>query len=84
MAGNLGNNIDATAIAALGNQSTSISSGQIRMIKPEDLLASLGVLGSVLTWNEGQAKAIVLSLMSSGLMQVPAVPQSVTGSHVSI
>lgn len=70
MAGNLGDNIDATAISALGNESTGISTGQLKAIKPEDLLASLSILSAVIGWNEGQAKAIIQALMSSGMMQV--------------
>ncbi|XP_041790221.1 uncharacterized protein LOC121604710 [Chelmon rostratus] len=70
LAGNLGDNIDATAIAALGNESTGMSTGQIMMIKPQDLLAALSTLSSVMGWREGQAKAIILSLMSSGMLQI--------------
>lgn len=77
MAGNLGDNIDATAIAALGNESTGMSTGQIMMIKPQDLLAALSTLSSVMGWREGQAKAIILSLMSSGMLQVAADCRSV-------
>lgn len=70
LAGNLGGDIDSTAISALGNESTGISTGQIKTIKPQDLLASLGVLSSVVGWNEGQAKAIIQTLMSSGMLQI--------------
>ncbi|XP_051242520.1 uncharacterized protein mslnb isoform X48 [Dicentrarchus labrax] len=70
LAGNLGDGIDATAISALGNESIGMSTGQITMIKPQDLLFSLSTLSSVVGWNAGQAKTIVLSLMSSGLFQV--------------
>lgn len=77
MAGNLGDNIDATAISALGNESTGMSTGQIMMISPQDLLASLSILSSVMGWNEGQAKAIIQSLMSSGMLQVVAFCLSV-------
>ena len=71
LAGNLGDNIDATAISALGSESTGLSNGQINMIKPEDLFAALGTLSSVNGWNGGQAKAIIRSLM--GIMKVSAV-----------
>ncbi|AWP05264.1 putative mesothelin [Scophthalmus maximus] len=70
LAGNFGDNIDATAIAALGNESSGLSTGQIKTIKPEDLIASLAVLGSITGWNEGQAKAIIQALLSSGKMQI--------------
>ncbi|XP_023262765.1 uncharacterized protein LOC111655549 [Seriola lalandi dorsalis] len=70
LAGNLGDNIDATAIAALGNESSGMSTGQIKAIKPEDLFAALSTLSSVMGWNEGQAKAIIQSLMSSGALQI--------------
>ncbi|KAM9362625.1 uncharacterized protein mslnb [Symphorus nematophorus] len=70
LAGNLGDNIDATAITALGSESTGMSTGQINMIRPQDLVAALGTLSSVTGWNEGQAKAIIISLMSSGMMQI--------------
>ncbi|XP_071382780.1 uncharacterized protein mslna [Centroberyx affinis] len=70
LAGNLGDNIDATSIAALGNESTGISTGQINMAKPGDLHASLGILSTVIGWNQGQAMAIIQSLMSSGMIQL--------------
>ncbi|XP_054636235.1 uncharacterized protein LOC129183238 isoform X2 [Dunckerocampus dactyliophorus] len=70
LADNFGNTIDASVIAALGDESTGISQGQIQAIKPEDLLLSLDILGSLSGWNEGQAKAIILLLISSGLMQI--------------
>ncbi|XP_040892778.1 uncharacterized protein LOC121181061 isoform X2 [Toxotes jaculatrix] len=70
LAGNLGNNIGSTAIAALGNESSGLSTGQIKSIKPKELFASLSILSSVTGWNEGQAKAIILSLMSSGVLQI--------------
>ncbi|KAM3623866.1 uncharacterized protein V6R79_016463 [Siganus canaliculatus] len=70
LAGNLGNSIDAAAISALGSESAGMSTGQIMMIKPQDLFAALGTLSRVMGWNKGQAKAIILSLMSSGMMQV--------------
>lgn len=72
MAGNLGDNIDAIAIAALGSESSGISTGQIKQIRPVELLSALSILSSVIGWNEGQARAIILSLMSSGMMQVTA------------
>ncbi|XP_029355460.1 uncharacterized protein mslnb [Echeneis naucrates] len=70
LAGNFGNNIGATVISALGNESTGLSTGQIQTIKPQELWAALGVLSSVMGWNEGQAKAIIQSLISSGVMQI--------------
>nr|XP_057946656.1 uncharacterized protein LOC131140343 isoform X2 [Doryrhamphus excisus] len=70
LAHNFGNTIDASVIALLGSESTGISQGQIQTIKPEDLLLSLDILGNVSGWNEGQARAIILSLTSSGLLQI--------------
>ncbi|TKS68567.1 Mesothelin-like protein [Collichthys lucidus] len=70
LAANFGDQIDATTITSLGNESTGLSTGQIQLIKPRDLLAALGTLSSVTGWNGGQAKAIVLSLISSGMMQI--------------
>ncbi|XP_044203497.1 uncharacterized protein LOC122979809 [Thunnus albacares] len=70
LAGNLGEDIDSSAISALGNESTGISTGQIKMIKPQDLLDSLDVLSTVMGWNEGQAKAIIQALMSSGMLEI--------------
>ncbi|XP_028444296.1 uncharacterized protein LOC114562185, partial [Perca flavescens] len=70
LAGNFGDNINAAAITALGSQSSGLSTGQIKMIKPEDLYAALSILSSVTDWNEGQARAIILSLMSSGLVKI--------------
>ncbi|XP_061736319.1 uncharacterized protein LOC133538652 isoform X1 [Nerophis ophidion] len=70
LASNFGNTIDASAIAALGSESVGMSEGQLQTIKPEDLHASLDTLANVSDWNEGQAKAIILSLISSGLIQI--------------
>ncbi|KAM7394590.1 hypothetical protein PAMP_021381 [Pampus punctatissimus] len=70
LAGNLGDNIDATAISALGSESTGISTGQIKKIKPQDLFASLNILSVVTGWNEGQARAIIQSLKTSGMLQI--------------
>ncbi|XP_035856757.1 uncharacterized protein LOC118494963 [Sander lucioperca] len=70
LAGNFGDNINAAAITALGSQSIGLSTSQIKMIKPDDLYAALFTLCSVRGWNEGQARAIILSLMSSGLMKI--------------
>ncbi|KAL7405207.1 hypothetical protein ABVT39_025204 [Epinephelus coioides] len=70
LAGNLGDSINAEAISALGNESTGLSTGQIKTIKPQDLLNALTTLSIVMGWNEGQAKAIVQSLMSSGGLEI--------------
>ncbi|XP_034413383.1 uncharacterized protein LOC117747873 isoform X2 [Cyclopterus lumpus] len=83
LAGNLGNDIDAGAIAALGNQSTGMSTGQIKSITPQQMLASLGTLGNVTGWNEGQAKAIVQSLMSSGAFEINSTTLLTLGSLVA-
>ncbi|XP_051940160.1 uncharacterized protein LOC127613259 isoform X1 [Hippocampus zosterae] len=70
LAGNLGDEIDAASIAALGKESAGISVGQIKTIDGKDLHEALGTLSNVTGWHLGQAKAIVLALMSSGLMQI--------------
>ncbi|XP_058496339.1 uncharacterized protein LOC131466838 isoform X2 [Solea solea] len=70
LAGNLGDSIDATAITALGTESSGLSTGQIHTIKPDDLVDSLSVLSTVNGWNEGQARAIIASIMSSGKFEI--------------
>ncbi|XP_047434913.1 uncharacterized protein LOC125004395 [Mugil cephalus] len=70
LASNLGNNIDSTAISALGNESTGLSTGQIKTARPQDLFDSLSTLSNVMGWNEGQARAIVQILTSSGMLQI--------------
>ncbi|XP_030598784.1 uncharacterized protein mslnb [Archocentrus centrarchus] len=70
LAGNFGDRIDAHIIAALGNESSGMSINQIQSIKPEDLRAALGILASVIDWNEGQARAIIQLLLSSGMIQL--------------
>ncbi|XP_029015454.1 uncharacterized protein LOC114860771 [Betta splendens] len=70
LASNLGNNIDAAALEALGNHSTSLSTGQIKTIRPIYLLQALSTLSTVQGWEESQAWAIVQALASSGLLQV--------------
>ncbi|KAI3353425.1 hypothetical protein L3Q82_019952, partial [Scortum barcoo] len=69
LSSNFGDNIDASVISALGSGCTGMSTGQIAMISPQQLLAALGVLSSVNGWSEGQARAIIQSLLSSGIMQ---------------
>ncbi|XP_067354741.1 uncharacterized protein [Channa argus] len=66
---NLGNNINVAALVALGNDSTSLSTGQIMAINPKDLANALSTLSNVEGWSEGQARAIIQALMSSGFMQ---------------
>ncbi|XP_026214815.1 uncharacterized protein LOC113161444 [Anabas testudineus] len=70
LASNLGNNMDAASLAALGNESTGLSTGQIQTISPATLYLALTTLSSVSGWNYGQANAIIQALMSSGLLQV--------------
>ncbi|XP_008296599.1 uncharacterized protein LOC103369623 [Stegastes partitus] len=70
LAGNFGDKIDATTIAALGNESIGMSTGQIKMINPQQLFAALTTLRQVMGWNEGQARAIIQALMSSGMMKI--------------
>lgn len=82
LASNLGNSIDSTAIAALGNESTGLSLGQIKEMKPDDLIASLSALSSITGWNEGQAKAFILLLISSGKFEVSVLSLCVTEQEV--
>ncbi|XP_045903462.1 uncharacterized protein LOC123969811 [Micropterus dolomieu] len=70
LASNFGNKIDVAIISALGNKSTSLSIGQIMTITPQELFAALSTLSSVTGWTPGQASVIILSLMSSGIMQI--------------
>ncbi|XP_019215794.1 uncharacterized protein LOC102080602 [Oreochromis niloticus] len=70
LAGTFGQNIDSTVISALGNQSTGMSLNQINSIKPQDLINSISTLSTVTGWSEGQAKAIIQSLLSSGVIQI--------------
>ncbi|KAK2817326.1 hypothetical protein Q5P01_025517 [Channa striata] len=67
---NLGTNIGLAALVALGNDSTSMSTGQIKGISPKDLQNALSTLSTVEGWSEGQARAIVQALLSSGVMQI--------------
>ncbi|KAG7222575.1 hypothetical protein INR49_016172 [Caranx melampygus] len=78
LAGNLGNSINAGAITALGSQSVGISTGQIKLIRPQDLFAALGTLSGVVGWNEGQARAIIQALLSSGLLQLNSTSSLIT------
>ncbi|XP_068583671.1 uncharacterized protein [Cebidichthys violaceus] len=82
LAGNFGDNIDATAISALGAESTGLSTGQVKTISPQQLLNALGTLSSVTGWNEGQARAIVQSLMSSGVFQINSTSLFMLGSLI--
>ncbi|KAM9770399.1 uncharacterized protein mslnb [Menidia menidia] len=70
LAGNFGENIDGLVIVALGNQSSSLSMGQIKMINPQVLFSHLSILGSVVGWNQAQSWSIIQALMSSGVMQI--------------
>ncbi|RVE75916.1 hypothetical protein OJAV_G00003550 [Oryzias javanicus] len=70
LASNFGKNIDSQVIAALGNECSSLSVGQIKSIKPSDLMDSLHILSNVPHWSEGQAKVIVQALLFSGVMQI--------------
>uniref|UniRef100_A0A087Y5F7 Mesothelin a n=1 Tax=Poecilia formosa TaxID=48698 RepID=A0A087Y5F7_POEFO len=65
---NLGDDIDSNAISALGNESTSMSKGQIKAIQPQQLVNALFTLSNVMGWNGGQAKSIIESLLT--VMQI--------------
>ncbi|XP_068178769.1 uncharacterized protein [Antennarius striatus] len=68
LAGNF-ETIDASAIEALGTESSGISTGQLENIDPQDLAGTVGVLSNVTNWNQGQVNAIVRVLISAGLIQ---------------
>uniref|UniRef100_A0AAQ4R9F9 Mesothelin a n=1 Tax=Gasterosteus aculeatus aculeatus TaxID=481459 RepID=A0AAQ4R9F9_GASAC len=70
LAGNFGNNVDASTISSLGTQCTGLSTGQIKTIDPQQLLIAISTLSGVPGWNQGQARAILQSLMSSGAFQI--------------
>ncbi|XP_077426676.1 uncharacterized protein LOC144055006 [Vanacampus margaritifer] len=70
LAGNFGDKINAASIAALGNENTGMSIGQIKMIDAKELYAALETLRNVLGWRRGQARVIVTALLSSGLVQI--------------
>uniref|UniRef100_A0A3B3CMK3 Mesothelin a n=1 Tax=Oryzias melastigma TaxID=30732 RepID=A0A3B3CMK3_ORYME len=70
LASNFKGNLDSSSITALGNQSTSLSTGQIKTISSSQLISSLSTLSIVTGWREGQAKTIIQTLMSSGLMKI--------------
>lgn len=76
MASNLGESVDASAIGALGSQCTGLSTGQLMMIKPQDLLKALSTLAAVNGWNQGQANAIIQMLLSAGMMTVSVLCSS--------
>ncbi|XP_027874240.1 uncharacterized protein mslnb isoform X17 [Xiphophorus couchianus] len=65
---NFGNNIDSNTISALGNESTTMSTGQIKAINPQQLINALFTLSNVNGWKAGQAKSIIESLMT--VMQI--------------
>ncbi|KAK1886019.1 Mesothelin-like protein [Dissostichus eleginoides] len=70
LASNFGDDIDATDISVLGNESNSLSVGQLSKIKSADLLEALATLSMVTGWNEGQAKTIIMSLISTGAVKI--------------
>ncbi|KAL6111018.1 mslnl [Pungitius sinensis] len=70
LAGNFGNGIDASVISALGASSTGLSTGQIKAISPQQLLIAINTLSGVPGWNQGQAWALVQSLVSSGGFEI--------------
>ncbi|KAJ3615290.1 hypothetical protein NHX12_018858, partial [Muraenolepis orangiensis] len=73
LAANFGDDLSADNISALGSEGVSgISACQLNNISPQDLLDSLGVLSNAQGWNQGQAMAIIQSLVSSGMFKSPA------------
>ncbi|XP_077575260.1 uncharacterized protein LOC144198224 [Stigmatopora nigra] len=70
LAGNLGDEIDAAAIEALGKESRGISVGMLKKINPMDLYEALDTLRIVGTWRRGQTKAIIEALLSAGVIQI--------------
>lgn len=59
-------------LAALGNESIGLSTGQIKTINPANLYRALSTFSTVSGWDYGQASAIIQALMTSGLVQVAA------------
>nr|XP_046191297.1 uncharacterized protein LOC124019897 [Oncorhynchus gorbuscha] len=70
LAANMGDNINSNTIAALGRESTGLSEGQITMAPASVLWASFSILSTVIGWNQGQAMAIIQSLMLSGAVKI--------------
>ncbi|XP_029594653.1 uncharacterized protein LOC115177814 isoform X2 [Salmo trutta] len=70
LAANMGDNINSNTIAALGRESTGLSEGQITMAPASVLWASFSILSTVIGWNQGQAMAIIQSLMLSETVQI--------------
>ncbi|XP_029595979.1 uncharacterized protein mslnb isoform X4 [Salmo trutta] len=70
LAANMGDNINSNTIAALGRESTGLSEGQITMAPASVLWASFSILSTVIGWNQGQAMAIIQSLMLSGTVKI--------------
>lgn len=68
LSSNFEQDIDSNVISALGNESTSMSMGQIKAIKPQQLMIALNTLSNVMGWSDGQAKSIIVSLMT--IMQI--------------
>ncbi|XP_076839501.1 uncharacterized protein LOC143484583 [Brachyhypopomus gauderio] len=53
-------------VQSLGNQSISLTEGQLSSASPAVINSSLPVLSTVIGWNQGQANAIVQSVISAG------------------
>ncbi|XP_036798448.1 uncharacterized protein LOC110489381 [Oncorhynchus mykiss] len=70
LAANMGDNLNSNTIAALGRESTGLSEGQITMAPASVLWASFSILSTVIGWNQGQAMAIIQSLMLSGAVKI--------------
>uniref|UniRef100_A0A3B4EDI9 Mesothelin a n=2 Tax=Pygocentrus nattereri TaxID=42514 RepID=A0A3B4EDI9_PYGNA len=69
LAQNMGS-VTNQSIIALGNSSVGLSTGQISNTPPSVLFSSLIVLRNVVGWSQGQAMAIIRSLLSSGLYKI--------------
>ncbi|XP_061088876.1 uncharacterized protein LOC133122745 [Conger conger] len=62
LAGNF-ETVNSDVIAALGQESVGLSTGQITSVPPSDIVSSLTTLSSVTGWNQGQSIAIVKMLL---------------------
>ncbi|CAL1600813.1 unnamed protein product [Knipowitschia caucasica] len=67
LAGNF-KSLNSNILQTLGNECTGLSIGQIRNIPPKELMEALSTLRWVSGWERGQARLIITSMLSSGVM----------------
>ncbi|XP_076838688.1 uncharacterized protein LOC143484077 [Brachyhypopomus gauderio] len=63
---NFNPNLTPTSIQLLGNESVGLTQSQLSSASPAVINSSLPVLSTVTGWNQGQANAIVQSVISAG------------------